>query len=100
MVQPDCPIPPIPIEQQQNMDLLCETLKLKPFLYDTKINLSHKTSLKVHGNVIHSTHEGWQVISAQHSIRMSGISYFEVKVLENPGDKKGGLAIGVMGHVP
>merc|ERR1712217_677088 len=91
MVKPDAPIPPIPIEQQQNMDMLAEALKLKPFLHDNNILLDHATSLKVNGNVVHSTHSGWQVLSAQYSLRMSGISYFEMKV---------GLAVGICGHIP
>mmetsp|Transcript_120580 Transcript_120580/g.257517 ORF Transcript_120580/g.257517 Transcript_120580/m.257517 type:complete len:385 (-) Transcript_120580:71-1225(-) len=98
--RPDSSIPPIPPEQQQNMDLLVESLKLKPFLRMNAIMPRHATSLRVSGLVVEATHSGWQVISAERPLPMSGASYFEVTVLANPDQKKGGLAFGVCGHIP
>merc|ERR1712060_327609 len=47
MVRPDAPVPQVPPDQQQNMDLLAEALKLKHFLRTNSIVSSHATSLKV-----------------------------------------------------
>mmetsp|Transcript_79959 Transcript_79959/g.226219 ORF Transcript_79959/g.226219 Transcript_79959/m.226219 type:complete len:385 (+) Transcript_79959:52-1206(+) len=96
----DAPVPSIPPEQQQNMDLLVEALKLKPFLRENCLMASHGTSLKVLSNTVAATHSGWQVISAQYPMRMSGNAYFEVSVLANPDARAGGLAVGVIGHIP
>jgi hypothetical protein len=95
----NAPIPPIPIDQQQNMDILAEALKLKPFLPDNKLSQIHGTSLMIVQNTIEATHQGWQCITAQRPVPMSGPSYFEVKILANP-KPKGGLAVGVIGHIP
>lgn len=99
-VRADAPVPPVPPEQQQNMDLLAEVLKLKHFLRPNAISTTHQTSLQVLGDTVQATHRGWQVISAQQPIRMSGISYFEVTIVSNPDSKNGGLAVGLCGHVP
>jgi len=100
MADPDAEVPPIPAKQQQNMDLLAEVLKLKPFLRENSMLLSHTTSLKVTPFTVTATHSGWQVVSARLPIHMSGVAYFEVMVASNPDSKNGGLAIGVCGHVP
>lgn len=99
-VRPDAPAPPVPAEQQQNMDLLAEVLNLRAFLCPNTIARNHATSLTVQGNTIQATMPGWQVISAQNPLSMSGAAYFEIKVLSNPDTLKGGLAVGVCGHVP
>lgn len=39
------------------------------------------------------------MISSEHALPMAGPSYFEVKIVANP-DPRGGLAIGVCGHIP
>lgn len=98
--KPDAQPPPVPPEQRQNMDLLAEALRLKPFLRLNEINQKHGTSLRVAGNVIVATHPGWQVISSRDPLLMSGSSYFETQVMANPDKMKGGLAIGVCGHMP
>jgi hypothetical protein len=97
---PDTLLPPVPPEQQQNMDLLVEALQLKQFLKVNKVMSKHSTSLKVAGNRIEATHAGWQISCAERPLPMSGASYFEVKVLKNPDAKTGGLAVGVCGHIP
>ncbi|CAE8618469.1 unnamed protein product [Polarella glacialis] len=96
----DEPPPQIPAEQQQNMDLLAQALNLKPFLRLNAVSQSHATSLRVRGNEIEATHMGWQVITAEAPLKMSGNSYFEVHILVNPDPKTDRLAIGVCGHVP
>mmetsp|Transcript_22573 Transcript_22573/g.52569 ORF Transcript_22573/g.52569 Transcript_22573/m.52569 type:complete len:367 (+) Transcript_22573:115-1215(+) len=98
-LKPDCPIPVVPGSQQDNMDMLAQALKLKPFLRENRINPSHATSLQVKGNVVAATHPGWQVISSEHPLPVAHPSYFEVNVLANP-DVKGGLAVGVCGKIP
>jgi len=100
MERADAPVPPIPPEQQQNMDLLAEALKLKPFLRENGILFNNSTSLSVSGNVVESTHSGWQVISAEYPVFMAHTAYFEVTILANPETKDGGLAVGVCGHIP
>mmetsp|Transcript_46343 Transcript_46343/g.136951 ORF Transcript_46343/g.136951 Transcript_46343/m.136951 type:complete len:401 (-) Transcript_46343:130-1332(-) len=92
--------PAIPPEQQQNMDLLAEALHLTVFMRPNGIPQIHDTSLLVRGSSIQATLQGWQVITAQDPMPMSGASYFEVKVLKNPEKNAGGIAIGVCGHVP
>jgi len=81
------------------MELLAEAWKLSPFLRENKIIHVHTTSLRVKQDTIQSTHPGWQIISAQHPLPMAAPSYFEVTINKNP-DPKGGLAIGVCGHIP
>eukprot|EP00927_Polykrikos_kofoidii_P055895 TRINITY_DN50080_c0_g1_i1.p1 TRINITY_DN50080_c0_g1~~TRINITY_DN50080_c0_g1_i1.p1 ORF type:complete len:383 (+),score=65.44 TRINITY_DN50080_c0_g1_i1:76-1224(+) len=95
----DAPTPIIPSDQQQNMDMMAEALKLTPFIKQNKLSPFHGTSLTVRGNTILGTFPGWQVIAALHPLTMCRVSYFEVKVLRNP-DPKGGLAIGISGHAP
>jgi len=95
----DAPVPSVPINQQHNMDMLAEALKLKPFLTENKISTVHGTSLVVTDNVIQAMHPGWQVISSQHPFPVAVSAYVEIKVLENP-DALGGLAFGVCGHIP
>lgn len=96
--------PPVPPEQQQNMDMLAEALKLKAFMASNRINLGHGTSLRVAGvaegrAVIEASHPGWQVISAAYPLPMASTAYFEVHVKSN-SEVKGGLAIGICGHIP
>lgn len=95
----DAPTPIVPTDQQQNMDMMAEALKLTPFIKMNKISPFHGTSLTVRGNKVKGTHPGWQVIPALNPLSMARVTYFEVKVVENP-DPKGGLAIGICGHVP
>eukprot|EP00929_Paragymnodinium_shiwhaense_P108403 TRINITY_DN74725_c0_g1_i1.p1 TRINITY_DN74725_c0_g1~~TRINITY_DN74725_c0_g1_i1.p1 ORF type:complete len:385 (+),score=94.44 TRINITY_DN74725_c0_g1_i1:131-1285(+) len=98
---PDAPPPPIPPEQQMNMDLLVEALRLKSFHRQNHLQTTHTTSLRLTPgkNMLEATHEGWQIIAAEYPLSMAGISFFEVTVLANP-NVKGGLAIGVCGHKP
>lgn len=98
---PDAPPPPIPPEHQMNMDLLVEALRLKSFHRPNTVLPGMGTSLRVNQtkNTIEATHEGWQVISATYPLSMVGTSFFEIKILANPMPK-GGLAVGVCGHVP
>lgn len=95
----DVPVPIIPWEQQESMDMMAESLKLKPFLRINKVNEVHGTSLQVASNMVQATHPGWQVISAVHPLPMAGHSYVEVRIISNP-NIAGGLAIGVCGHIP
>lgn len=81
------------------MDILCESLKLGQFIPTNVLQTVHQTSLLVTPNSVESTHDGWQVIVAQYPLRMSRKSYFEAKVTSN-ADPRGGLAVGVIGHVP
>lgn len=99
-VQQDALPPEVPPEDQQNMDVLAEALRLKAFMPINRFPLSHGTSLKIVGNMVTSMHSGWQFIGAQYSLPMIGVSYFEIRVLANPGADRGGLAIGVCGHRP
>mmetsp|Transcript_2413 Transcript_2413/g.4765 ORF Transcript_2413/g.4765 Transcript_2413/m.4765 type:complete len:378 (+) Transcript_2413:104-1237(+) len=92
--------PPVPMEHQQNMDLLAEALRLKAFMPTNRFPHQHGTSLKIIGYSITSMHPGWQFVAAQYPLPMSGMSYFEIKVVSNPGADRGGLAIGVCGHKP
>jgi hypothetical protein len=98
--RPDAPPPLVPPEQQQNMDLLAEALKLKAFMRTNAISSPQGTSLRVEGDVIQATHSGWQLISARFPLWMAGNAYFEVRVVGNPDAAKGGLAVGICGHVP
>lgn len=91
--------PPIPPEHQQNMDVLAEALRLKPFIRENRMNPTHGTSLKVNGDTVTAKHPGWQVISSEWPLSMASSSYFEIKIQANP-DTKGGLAVGLMGHIP
>lgn len=97
----EAPPPPIPPEQQMNMDLLVEALRLKNFYRMNHIIPNHGTSLRLTPgkNVLEATHEGWQIVAAQYPLSMAGQSFFEVTVLTNP-NPKGGLAVGVCGHIP
>jgi len=95
----DCPLPVVPQAQQKSMELLAQAWKLTPFLRQNRVNPVHGTSLLVNVNTLQSTHPGWQVISSEHPLPMAGPSYFEVQILNNP-DPRGGLAIGVCGHIP
>lgn len=97
----DCPVPIIPSKHKPSMDKLAEALKLRPFLSENRISPVHSTSLWVDGdrNSIQATHPGWQIISSMHPLPLAGSSYFEVTIENNP-NTKGGLAIGVCGHIP
>lgn len=92
--------PVVPAEQQQNFDLLVEALQLRLLQKGNALASVYGSSLRVKGNVVEATHMGWQVISAKHPLPMSGQAYFEVEILENPDASRGGLAVGVCGHVP
>lgn len=98
--RPDAPPPLVPPEQQQNMDLLAEALKLKAFMRTNSVSSAQGTSLRVEGDTIQATHAGWQLISARFPLWMASNAYFEVRVVANPEEKKDGLAVGVCGHVP
>lgn len=95
----DAPIPEVPPEEQQNMDVLIEALKLKPFMLKNSISKAVRTSLEIKGNVIEATMTGWQVVAAERPLSMAGPTYFELRVLTNP-DAKGGLAVGLCAHKP
>lgn len=95
----DAPTPVIAAEQQQSMDLLAEALQLKPFLRVNKVSSVHSTSLQVFGNTITAMHPGWQLVSAAYPLSMAGASFLEIHIMENP-DSRGGLALGVCGHIP
>jgi len=96
--RPDLPMPDVPAEQQMNMDLLIEALQLQSFVKPNQIQNKNATSLRVYGNLVEATHEGWQVVSAQMPLPMAGVSWFECKILSNVS-KKGGIGIGVCGHL-
>mmetsp|Transcript_38961 Transcript_38961/g.72471 ORF Transcript_38961/g.72471 Transcript_38961/m.72471 type:complete len:395 (+) Transcript_38961:77-1261(+) len=98
--KPETPVPRVPESQQLSMDLLAEALNLRQFIFGNCIKLQHTTSLKVRGNTVEATHAGWQVISAEHPLKMSGNSFFEVRILKNPDPTTDRLAIGLCGHVP
>eukprot|EP00933_Yihiella_yeosuensis_P078391 TRINITY_DN8981_c0_g2_i1.p1 TRINITY_DN8981_c0_g2~~TRINITY_DN8981_c0_g2_i1.p1 ORF type:complete len:431 (+),score=84.69 TRINITY_DN8981_c0_g2_i1:126-1418(+) len=108
----DAPLPTIPTSQARNMEVLAEAWKLIPFLKFNKINPLHGTSLSVKkaprdpafgpepgGEFIKATHTGWQVVSAEAPLPQAAPSYFEMKIENNP-DTRGGLAMGVCGHIP
>lgn len=95
----NAPLPIIPVGLQHSMELLAEAWNLIPFLHVNTILPVHATSLRVDGNIVKAMHPGWQLISSQYPLPLSIPSYFEVKVLCNP-DPRGGLAVGVCGHLP
>mmetsp|Transcript_16352 Transcript_16352/g.36018 ORF Transcript_16352/g.36018 Transcript_16352/m.36018 type:complete len:356 (+) Transcript_16352:22-1089(+) len=103
----DAPLPLVPQMQKRNMELLAEAWKLWPFLKTNRLNQLHGTSLHISTqlvdqkelHIIRATHPGWQVLGAEQPLPVSTLSYFEVKVLQNP-DTRGGLALGVCGHLP
>merc|ERR1740139_714077 len=64
----DAPVPIIPEDQVQNMELLAQALRLKPFLHENCISTVHGTSLAVNGNTITAKHTGWQVIASEHPL--------------------------------
>lgn len=103
--RPDAIPTPVAPEQQQNMDLLAEALRLKAFMPLNRINPEHGTSLKVSGvgaegrSTIEASHVGWQVISAAYPLPMAGTAYFEVRIGTNC-EARGGLAVGICGHIP
>jgi len=103
-VNPDAPYPTVPPNQQQNMDVLAEALKLRPFLPINRLNPMHGTSLKVActpNNTweLQASTDGWQVISAVYSLPMANTAFFEVRILSNQ-EQRAGLAIGICGHIP
>jgi len=59
----------------------------------------HSTSLNVSAFSCSATHDGWQVITSKLPFSTARVSYFEAKVQSNE-DPKGGLAIGILGHMP
>jgi hypothetical protein len=100
-LRPNAPVPVIPAKYKTSMDQLAEAWELKPFLSLNKISPVHSTSLWVEPdtNAIQANHPGWQVISSMHPLPVAGASYFEVLIEHNP-NSKGGMAIGVCGHIP
>lgn len=99
-LRPDAPLPITPPKHQRSMNMLVEALKLTPFLTEIAVNAEHGTSLYIIGNMIQATMPGWQVVSASSSLSPSRSSYFEVKIVANPNNARGGLAVGVCGHMP
>jgi hypothetical protein len=99
-LRPDAPVPVIPSRLKGSMDKFAERLRLKPFLTENKISPVHSTSLWVDSerNSIQATHPGWQVISTTHPLPDIG-GYIEISIENNP-NCKGGMAIGVCGHIP
>jgi|Transcript_56988 hypothetical protein len=102
--QPDAPLPIVPASQQQNMDLLAEALKLKAFMPINRMSNVHGTPLRVlptpkNSWEIEASTDGWQVVAASYPIPMASTSYFEIRVITNQ-DQRGGLAIGLCGHIP
>jgi len=93
----DSPLPNVPPEHQMNMDLLVEALHIR--IKRNRLQTDHTTSLRVTETTIEAVHDGWQIVAAQLPLPMSGVSYFEVKVLANP-TSKGGLGVGICGHIP
>lgn len=98
-LNPKSPIPIVPKEQLINMELMAEELRLEAFMSKNSIAQLHTTSLQVSGNLVRSTHPGWQFISSVRPLSIAKVSYFETQIVWNP-DSKGGLAIGVSAHVP
>eukprot|EP00448_Togula_jolla_P024749 CAMPEP_0170592170 /NCGR_PEP_ID=MMETSP0224-20130122/12787_1 /TAXON_ID=285029 /ORGANISM="Togula jolla, Strain CCCM 725" /LENGTH=378 /DNA_ID=CAMNT_0010916069 /DNA_START=49 /DNA_END=1185 /DNA_ORIENTATION=- len=98
-LRPDAPIPVVPSGLRSSMDHLAEALRLTPFLRENRISAQHNTSLSVERNTVSSRHMGWQVISAEQPLPVASSSYFEVTVVANP-DPRGGLAVGLCGHIP
>merc|ERR1719356_982080 len=98
-LKPDCPTPNIPRDQQQNMEILAERLKMTPFLKPNSVADVHSTSLQVIGNLITATHPSWQLISSKKPLSVTRASYFETTVVSNP-DTKGALAVGICNRVP
>lgn len=97
----DAPLPVIPKSQQHNMEVLAEAWQLKPFLRENRINGMHTTSLLINGDTIQATHPGWQLVSSQYPMPLAHPYYFEARIKKNPGaGSSGGLAIGVVGHIP
>ncbi|CAJ1328596.1 unnamed protein product [Effrenium voratum] len=97
---PSTKVPTVPEHQQLNMDLLAEALNLRQFAFGNCLRTNHSTSLQVRGNVVEATHMGWQIISAEHPLKMSGNSFFEIRILRNPDPNTDRLAIGLCGHIP
>eukprot|EP00927_Polykrikos_kofoidii_P053622 TRINITY_DN48216_c0_g1_i1.p1 TRINITY_DN48216_c0_g1~~TRINITY_DN48216_c0_g1_i1.p1 ORF type:complete len:381 (-),score=92.12 TRINITY_DN48216_c0_g1_i1:187-1329(-) len=95
----DGEVPVVPPEQQMNMDLLVEALRLNAFMRKNHIQQVHRTSLRIFENTISALHDGWQVIAGQHPLPMAGNAYFEMRVLRSMGTK-GAIAVGVCGHIP
>lgn len=93
------PLPKVPPEQQMNMDVLVEALRLRPFLVPNKINPAHRTSLIVKGNLIEATVDGCQVISSLQPLPMASATFFEVRVRKCPAARCS-MAVGVCGHIP
>eukprot|EP00438_Fugacium_kawagutii_P006543 Skav222199 [mRNA] locus=scaffold1745:99281:109781:- [translate_table: standard] len=66
---------------KENQDILAEALSLRQFVFGNCLRTNHATSLKVPLGLIsdHSrggaTHMGWQIISAEHPLKMSGRVY-------------------------
>jgi hypothetical protein len=96
---PNCPTPPIPPEKWRNMEELLDALNIKAFSKPNRINRFTRTSLKVTADRVESTYDGWQVITSEDPVSSSKTCYFEVTVEKNQ-IAKGGLAIGIIDHVP
>lgn len=97
---PHASVPKVPEQQKLNMDMLAEALSLRQFVFGNCLRTNHGTSLKVRGNTAEATHMGWQIISAEHPLKMSGNSFFEIRILSNPDPNTDRIAVGLCGHVP
>ncbi|CAK9082012.1 unnamed protein product [Durusdinium trenchii] len=97
---PEAKVPRVPELQKLNMDLLAEALSLRQFVFGNCLRSAHSTSLKLSGDIVEATHMGWQIISAEHPIKMSGNSYFEIRILKNPDPNTDRICLGLCGHIP
>jgi len=93
-------VPHVPTALRVPMAVLVDALKLDPFRPPNSIR-PNGTSLVVEadGGKVTATCQGWQVLSAIHSLNPANESGFTVKIVSNP-DPRGGLAIGVVGKPP
>jgi hypothetical protein len=98
-LEPKCPTPTIPPELWRNMEVQLDALNVKAFSRENRLSRFTHTSLKVTVNTVESTYDGWQVVTGEDPLSTSKDAYFEVTVEKNT-DPKGGLAIGILGHVP
>eukprot|EP00434_Breviolum_minutum_P035420 symbB.v1.2.031356.t1/scaffold3632.1/size52985/6 len=100
LVKLEAKVPRVPEQQKLNMDMLAEALSLRQFVFGNCLRTNHGTSLKVRGNTAEATHMGWQVVSAEHPLKMSGNSFFEIRILRNPDPNTDRIAVGLCGHIP
>eukprot|EP00397_Hematodinium_sp_SG-2012_P049428 GEMP01057001.1.p1 GENE.GEMP01057001.1~~GEMP01057001.1.p1 ORF type:complete len:355 (+),score=58.13 GEMP01057001.1:40-1104(+) len=95
---PEPAIPIIPASLRIPMAVMVDALKLDAF---TPLNTLRPdgTSLSIEDNRVAATCQGWQVVSALHSMNSAKPTCFSVKIIQNP-DTRGGLAIGLVGKPP